>query len=540
MFHAEQEKYLTCDEYQNKQYVFIRSTARASAAAATSSKALWEVEIVKKDACRGGAAKWNNLYRFKHLASGNYLCIQQNETTKNDQSSNLILGVTNAHINSSIFLLDETTIASKDSHIPPNSYIRLKNWESETWVHSSSIPIDTDEEKPIMWKLICSKLKEDKEAFQLIKVDTQEVRDLDFANDASKMLCVYSEKIFLNKLYVQERKALSSLLADLIFFLAEYRSGGDPFEIKLSTQPNRERQKLMREQNILQYIFKILKAPFVQFGNKNGIHLNDLKDGASSRGTNFQQIFRLCYRLLNHSQQSYRKNQEYIAKQFGFMQNHIGYDVLAEETITALLHSNRKLLEKHITRKEIDTFVSLVQTKKDYKFLEYLSELCVANNEAIPNTQELICNALLFRKREENISVNSQVLIETKIEKLIEKKKSDKEKINAKSKLITEPKVVITSASPKLNSTHLNEDALVSSPHNSSLNDVSHLMSNHTLLIQNQSNTSSTDAGSSVNLYWEGKKFAIHDLVYSLSNYERNVLDYYRYERFSDRMTHIY
>ncbi|ESN97455.1 hypothetical protein HELRODRAFT_184425 [Helobdella robusta] len=99
----------------------------------------------------------------------------------------------------------------------------------------------------------CFAEKDDKEAFALVPVPAQEVRDLDFATDASKELSRYALELetSANRMFIN---LTTNLLTEILYFVAyQDNNGGDPFEVE-TPGSNRERPKLLREQFVLKQV----------------------------------------------------------------------------------------------------------------------------------------------------------------------------------------------------------------------------------------------------------------------------------------------
>ncbi|GCC19756.1 hypothetical protein chiPu_0018514 [Chiloscyllium punctatum] len=127
--------------------------------------------VVHHDPCRSGAGHWNSLFRFKHLATGNYLAAEVNPDYQHDQLESkgvsegdvlpaknkrqlvekimyTLVSVPHGNDIASLFELDTTTLQRADSLVPRNSYVRFLDYLADLCV-SNNIAI------PVTQELIC-------------------------------------------------------------------------------------------------------------------------------------------------------------------------------------------------------------------------------------------------------------------------------------------------------------------------------------------------------------------------------------------------
>uniref|UniRef100_A0A914XA54 Uncharacterized protein n=1 Tax=Plectus sambesii TaxID=2011161 RepID=A0A914XA54_9BILA len=156
--------------------------------------------------------------------------------------------------------------------------------------------------------------------------------------------------------------------------------------------PIKSRQKLLRN-------FKIVD-----------ILVNLLKSGQNTRPTAFvQKVHAECYDILQvYLQGLSPKNELYLAKHIEFFQHQLlqGGDVGLSATymLMELLKDNRCIID-HISHAHIDFFIELIAKKKNYRYLELLSVLCIAKGGTLPDNQTYIAKKWLDENLRRNLNV---------------------------------------------------------------------------------------------------------------------------------------
>jgi len=160
-----------------------------------------------------------------------------------------------------LFALDpcaKTKTLQRESRVPINSFVRTQHVQTGMWIHTTD-PIHktnvyhTSKSEKGWVRVVAEEIKVDKEAFALSPVSPLEVRDLDFANDASRALHLFVDLIRSGKSVGKEPiNFTTQLLVDCIYFVTAVSNTNvvDPLKL-VDFHPTRDRQKLLREQGVL-------------------------------------------------------------------------------------------------------------------------------------------------------------------------------------------------------------------------------------------------------------------------------------------------
>ena len=95
--------------------------------------------------------------------------------------------------------------------VPKDAFVRLKHFQTDTWVHSTSIIIDKTvngkpNTRPSMLKVGTAKSRDDTEAFAIMPVPPADVRNLDFCADISHVLQRNIDGILDGSISINDRK----------------------------------------------------------------------------------------------------------------------------------------------------------------------------------------------------------------------------------------------------------------------------------------------------------------------------------------------
>nr|XP_019924346.2 inositol 1,4,5-trisphosphate receptor type 1 isoform X2 [Crassostrea gigas] len=389
LFHKELEAYLVAEglfedcvtEDVHFRIRVIDQHKPRSLSPSTSGITYWQIEA-EHSILDGDILRWEQQVRLRHFLTRQYLCID----SKMDVSL-----VTDPSDPRTVFRLH--SVLKERDEISYESYARIEHMLTGCWLHALK---DEDYER----KVDDGGVKE--RSMQGLRWDSAGVRKVSASSesmydDAYTLQHVLPEDVHNFNYVAGMVPFLFNLIQDLQMEpeLNAKKTHGIITalkEIKLFMlplcQPDKNRQKLMRNLRVIDLLVNLLQCP--------------LGDGEEE--SHVIRIFKEAYDVLHaYMIGKSRKNALYMAKYIDFFQTQFtqkgGIGLNVAQMIVELIRDKRKIVDR-ITKNNIDTFLQLLRTNQNYRFLDLLQVLCVCDGVAIPNNQTYIVDQWLRESRD--------------------------------------------------------------------------------------------------------------------------------------------
>lgn len=378
LFHKELEAYLVAEGLFEESItedvhfrVRIMDQHRPKTMSPSSSGiTYWEIEA-ESSILDGDIIHWEQQIRLRHLTTRQYLCINNKcEVCLTPEQTDP----------RTVFRLH--SVLKERDQIQYESYARIEHMLSGCWLHALK---DEDYERH-------SSRDTDEQSMSSLRWDGAATRKISATNES-----LYDDAYTLQYVHQDDVHNFNFVagMVPMLFNLIKAKNHGHHLNARkthgiiegikeLKTfmlpdgEPNKDRQKLMRNLRVIDLFVNILQFP-----------LTDNEEAPL-----LIRIFKECYDVLHaYMIGRSRKNALYFAKYIDFFQTQFsqkgGIGLNVAQMIVELIRDNRKIVDR-IGHSNIDKFITLLLENPNYRFLDLLQVLCVCADVAIPNNQSYI------------------------------------------------------------------------------------------------------------------------------------------------------
>nr|KAG5712192.1 hypothetical protein BaRGS_014542 [Batillaria attramentaria] len=343
LFHKELEAYMVAEGLFDEEVTEDGNT-------------FWQIEA-ENGILYGDIIRWEQQVRLRHMTTRKYLCI--------DEKHDIMLTDDNEDPRT-VFRLH--SVLSERDEIHFESYARIEHVLTGFWLHALK-------DEDYIRKQFRSIDDSQDQSMRGLRWDGAQVRQVAASGES-----MYDDAFTIQhveKQFVDDFNYVAGMVPFLLNLIKDAMEELRKFLLHHGA-PVKNRQKLMRNLRVIDLLVRILQCQL---------------DGVQDE-QNLIQVFKEAYEILyTYMIGKSRKNALYFAKYIEFFQTQFnqkgGIGINVAQMIVELIRDKRKIVDR-ITHQQIDTFVGLLQTSQNYRFLDLLHVLCVCDDVAIPNNQSYI------------------------------------------------------------------------------------------------------------------------------------------------------